>query len=240
MFHFIDEATSSNDIARDARYAEGDIVCVERQTAGRGQRGHSWSGCEGLDLTFSLVLCPTFLHVSGQFDISRITALATVATLGRYGIGARIKWTNDIYVGDRKITGVLIENRLEGDRLAHMVVGVGLNVNRREFDTSLPNPTSMALETGCEFDRREVLETFHREVRALYDELKSHGAADIRRRYDSQLYRLGEKHLYALPDGTRFEASICGTEPSGRLVLELAEGGRRSFAFRETEFVLKK
>lgn len=240
MIHLLDETTSTNDEARRGDYAEGDIIWAENQTAGRGQRGHAWSSSRGLDATFSIVAKPSFIPAARQFAISRITALALADTFAAFGIAARIKWTNDIYVGDRKITGVLIENDLAGDMLARSVIGIGININSRAFDPSLPNPTSMAAECGREFDRREVVERLHGNFTALYASLKKGGEEDIHRRYDSLLYHLDEYHTFALPDGVRFEASVLGTEPSGRLILRHADGTVRAYAFREMEFVLKK
>ena len=72
MIHRIEETTSTNDDARDAKYRHGDIVWAERQTAGRGQRGHKWSSAEGLNLTFSLVLEPRFLPAGEQFLLNVI------------------------------------------------------------------------------------------------------------------------------------------------------------------------
>ena len=101
-----------------------------------------------MNLLFSVVLCPTFLPAGEQFLLSQAVALALVDTLGTCGIDARIKWTNDIYAGDRKLVGILIEHHLAGGRLARTVAGIGINVNQTEFDPALPNPTSMALEAG--------------------------------------------------------------------------------------------
>jgi len=240
MFSFIGETTSTNDDARDGRYVEGDVICAERQTAGRGQRGHKWSSGEGLDLTFSLVLEPTFVAVDGQFAILQITALALVDTFADYGIAASVKWTNDIYVGDRKITGVLIEHNISGGNLARTIIGIGINVNRTEFDPSLPNPTSMKVETGRTFDRREVLERFHTKIMRLYDALRCGEVRMLRERYEALLYRRDERHTYALPDGARLEGVIRGVEPSGRLLVEHSDGHTEAYAFKEIEFVLKK
>lgn len=156
-YHFLEETTSTNDEARNPRYEHGDAICAERQTAGRGQRGHTWSSEEGRNLMFSLVWEPRFLPVSEQFLLSEAVALALTDLFGGYGIDARIKWTNDIYAGDRKLVGILIEHNLTGDRLSRTIVGIGVNVNQTRFDPSLPNPSSMRLETGCEYDRQEVL-----------------------------------------------------------------------------------
>lgn len=240
MIYRIGETTSTNDELRLGEYREGDIVWAERQTAGRGQRGHSWSSGEGLDLTFSMLLRPVFLEVAEQFWALRVTALALCDTFAEYGIGTRIKWTNDIYVGDRKMTGVLIENSLEGDRLASMIIGIGINVNSTEFDPALPNPTSMAAETGRRFDRQEVLERFAANMQSRYEMLRTGKWTKLATEYDSMLYGLNEKRAFALPDGTRFGAAIVCTEPAGRLVVCLADGSLKSFAFKELEFVLKK
>lgn len=112
MIYRIDETTSTNDEARDAKYRHGDIVWAERQTAGRGQRGHTWTSPEGENLTFSMVLEPRFLPVGEQFLLSEAVTLALTDTFAAYGIDTRIKWTNDIYIGDRKLVGILLETFL--------------------------------------------------------------------------------------------------------------------------------
>lgn len=240
MIYRIDETTSTNDTLRSGLYSEGDVVWAERQTAGRGQRGHSWSSTEGLDLTFSMLLCPTFLEASEQFWVLRVVALALSDTFADFGIETRIKWTNDIYAGDRKITGVLIENSLDGSRLSQMVVGIGINVNSLRFDPSLPNPTSMSIETGRQFDRQEVLGKFVENIARWYDVLKAADRELLRVEYDSRLYALDEWRPFVLPDGVMVEAKVRGTEPCGRLCAELSDGAVKSFAFKEIEFVLKK
>ena len=91
MIYRIEETTSTNDDARDAKYRHGDIVWAERQTAGRGQRGHTWTSAEGENLTFSVVLCPRFLPVGEQFLLSEAVALALTDTFAQAGIETRIK-----------------------------------------------------------------------------------------------------------------------------------------------------
>lgn len=239
MIRFIERTTSTNDEARDGSYAEGDIVWAEFQTAGRGQRGHVWKSAAGCNLTFSLVLEPTFLAVNARFALSEAVALALVDTLAGYGIEARIKWTNDIYVGDRKIVGMLIEHNISGGRLSRTVVGVGINVNQTDFDASLPNPTSMAALTGRRFDRGEVLERFRARVMELYGMLRDGGADVLGERYEASMYRLGERHVYALPDGTRFDGIVRGVGANGGLRVEHADGHIAEYAFKEIEFVIK-
>ena len=125
------------------------VIAAREQTAGRGQRGNVWLTEPGMNLTFSIVIKYEQLQVKmkavDQFEISEMTALSVIDLLAEYGIEARIKLPNDIYVGDRKICGILIEHSLQGEHLSHSIIGVGLNVNQLIFDPSLPNPTSMQL-----------------------------------------------------------------------------------------------
>lgn len=237
-FYRFDTLTSSNDEARAPRYSEGDWIGVEHQTAGRGQRGHSWSSLAGEDITGSLLLEPRFLAVREQFSISQAVALALVDLLKEYGIAAEIKWTNDIYVSGRKVAGILIEHNLAGAVLSRTVVGIGLNVNRMAFDPELPNPTSMALLTGRTFDREEVLQRLHRALMARYGQLREGGGEPLQEEYHAHLYRLGEAQRFRLPTGEEFEGVIRGVERDGTLRVEHPDGCVRGYLFREIEFVI--
>ena len=114
MIYRFDTLTSTNDEARAPKYRHGDIVWAERQTAGRGQRGHTWISPEGENLTFTLVAEPRFLAADRQFLLLETIAAALCDTFADFGIDTRIKWTNDIYHGDRKLVGILIEHFYTG------------------------------------------------------------------------------------------------------------------------------
>ena len=239
MIYRFDTLPSTNDEATAPQYVEGDIILAQRQTAGRGQRGHTWESREGENLTFSLLLEPQFLPPSEQFLISECVALGVCDALLHYGIEAQIKWTNDIYIGDRKLAGILIEHKLQGSALARTVAGIGLNVNQKAFSDDLPNPISMAQATGREFDREEVLQTVATSLMARYEQLREGGAKDLQADYHQRLYRLGQEHCYALPDGSRFRGIIRGVEPTGALRIENERGELLSFLFKEVEFVIQ-
>ena len=91
MIYHIAETTSTNDLAREERYGHGDVICAERQTAGRGQRGHTWTSPEGVNLLFSVVLCPTFLPAGEQFLLSQAVALYCAGRLSIHGNRVVIK-----------------------------------------------------------------------------------------------------------------------------------------------------
>lgn len=238
MIHHLQTTTSTNDDARSGRYRHGDVVWAEQQSAGRGQRGHVWQSREGENLTFSMVWEPVFLPAAEQFLICEAVALALTDTLAAYGIDTRIKWTNDIYAGDRKAVGILIEHNLSGGNLARTIVGIGLNVNQREFDAEIPNPVSMALLAGRDFDRRDVLDTLVGRLMARYAQLERGGKETLQADYHARMYRLGERHPYRLPDGTEFMAVMEGVRPTGELLLRRDDGSVAGYLFKEVEFVI--
>ena len=238
IYHF-DQLTSTNNEATSSAYAEGDIVWADEQSAGRGQRGHKWESRKGENITFSVVLEPKFLPAIKQFLISEVVALAMVDALRYYGIGAKIKWTNDIYVGDKKLAGILIEHKLSGSNLSRTVVGIGLNVNQMEFSSELPNPVSMRQLTRLELDCAEVLSRVAEALMARYEILRQGEEERLQTDYQELLYRRDALHWYFLPDGSRFRGTIRGVEPTGALRIENEKGVERTFLFKEVEFSVK-
>ncbi|MBO7365548.1 MAG: biotin--[acetyl-CoA-carboxylase] ligase, partial [Bacteroidales bacterium] len=155
---WLDEIDSTNSEA--LRHIEEldnlSVIAARNQTAGRGQRGNRWVVEPGANLTFSLVLkfAPGELRVADFFSITEAAAVA-MARLPM--VDARIKWPNDIYVRDRKLCGMLIENGSAGEWLTYSVVGIGLNVNQTAFDPELTNPTSLKKISGKDYSTDEIL-----------------------------------------------------------------------------------
>lgn len=238
MIYHLDTVGSTNDVARGAEYHDGDIVWADFQTAGRGQRGHSWESRAGENLTFSVVLEPHFLPVAEQFMLLEAVALALYDFFAELGVDTKIKWTNDIYVGDKKAVGILIEHSYSGGKLSRTIVGIGINVNQREFSADIPNPVSLALLTDKNYDREALLKQFEKCLSCRYSQLRNGEWGELQTDYHSVLYRRDKKHTYALADGTRFEGVIRGVKPTGDLIVEWEDGKQRSYLFKEIEFVL--
>ena len=152
------DSTNSEAKRRLAELGNISIIATKSQTAGRGQKTNRWFSESSRSLTFSLVVKDLCLKAWEQSTISEVTAQAVVDTLASYGIDSKIKWPNDIYCGDKKICGILIENSLMGEHINWSIIGIGLNVNNITFPDNLPNPTSMALRSGYEYHLEEVLE----------------------------------------------------------------------------------
>lgn len=127
-----------------------------------GQHGNKWSSQPGENLTFSIVIKDFRIKSNEQSAISQVTALSLTDFLESHEISAKIKWPNDIYVGDEKICGILIENALKGQEIDWSIIGIGLNVNQLTFPDNLPNPISMGLCNKNEYpyDTRKLLEEF--------------------------------------------------------------------------------
>lgn len=224
-------------LARPEQLGEGSVVWAEFQTAGRGQIGNSWESAEGENLTFSVVLYPTFLLANRQFLISQITALSVKQTLDRYVDDITVKWPNDIYWRDRKICGMLIENDLAGQFIYSSILGIGININQKEFKSNAPNPVSLYQIIGKRTDREKFLQEFLERLYANYLLLLQEKEVLIQEAYRQSLYRREGFYLYEDANG-RFEAAIEEIEPSGYLHLRLRDNTIRRYEFKEVRFVM--
>ena len=178
----IDETDSTNRWLKDN--GEGDMVVVASyQTAGKGCGTNSWESERGKNLTFSLLIHPEGMPANRQFHITEAVSVA------------EIKWPNDIYVGDQKICGVLIENRLQGSDIKDSIIGIGLNVNQTAFVSDAPNPVSLYQLTKLKTDLDELLIRFLTEFDSAYQCVTTPIA------YRQRLYRKGKEGLYKDANG---------------------------------------
>ena len=229
----------------------GTVFAASFQSAGRGQKGNRWAAEKGENLTFSLLFKPKSIPAESQFRISAAASLAIIDYLKETGIDATIKWPNDIYVGDRKICGMLIENSVSGTLISSSVIGIGLNLNQRIFGKEIPNPTSVSILTGTERD-------LEREMERLLDKLPVRlGQAEtdngLLDEYNALLYRRGvecdwldcrnspETNLTAsnrkVDAGKTITGKITGTNNQGLLQIKLKSGPEILFSFKEIRYL---
>ena len=221
----------------------GTVIYTPCQTAGRGQKGNRWLAQPGMNATFSYLYKPRAIEARRQFCISEAAALAVAGVLGELsGERITVKWPNDIYHGDRKLCGMLIENSLQGRLVEHSVIGIGININQREFDPYAPNPTSLALITGGDHDVDMVMRRVTQRLEQLLGRLDSEDSAVLHADYLSVLYRGDDQpHGFVLPDGTKFAATIVDVAPDGMLALRhQADGTVRHYAFKQVAFCLDR
>lgn len=218
--------------------AEGVVLTTDFQTHGRGAGANRWESERGRNLLFSVLLHPTHIAPSRQFVLTEVLSLALRDALASLtGVALTVKWPNDIYAGDKKLVGVLIENTISGQCLATTVMGVGVNVNQTHFVSDAPNPTSVALLTGHEADREALLRDVVRRLLSYLDFTHTGREGELHALYLSHLYRRHLAARYADHEGA-FTARLTDVEPEGFLVLTDTEGRRRRYAFKEVSFIL--
>ena len=230
------DSTNSEALRRLPELADGTVLAAREQTAGRGQRGNTWFTEAGKNLTFSIVLKALPLKAADSVRLNFLTSVAVASFLESHGVEASIKWPNDIYVGSRKICGMLIENTLgPGGQLVASVIGIGINVNQTEFP-QLANATSMALCTGKEYELEPALEEFLGVFEGWFSRLDSEVLFAA---YSARLFRKGVSAPYHdLLTGREYRGVIQGVEPDGRLHIRDLEGNDLYYRFKEISYIL--
>lgn len=214
--------------------AEGTVVITDSQGEGRGQRGKSWITEPGKNFTFSLILTPGFLAINDQFYLNIFVALAIEDYLRQKGCtDVRIKWPNDVYAGEKKICGILIENQLRGNQLASTVIGIGLNINQRRFEVE--SATSLGLVLDREFSLEEELEILLGRIEARFLQLRHGELGRLKEDYLRSMYWLNEMHTFR-SNGRDFVGTICGLDQSGRLRVAVGKA-EKVFGTREISYI---
>lgn len=234
----LDTVDSTNTYLHAYRGDEDVVVATARhQTAGRGQGGNQWEDAEGQNLLFSIQIRPVEVAIDHQFVLAMAEALALKRALDAYADSMELKWPNDIYHRDRKLSGTLIETAVSGGRLKRMILGTGINVNQRRFTSDAPNPVSLSQITGSDESIDHLLERILQAFDDYYRRVLEGDYSGISREYHEALYRRKGFYRYRDADG-EFDAELVGVAYDGRLSLRDSEGRQRSYAFKEVEFII--
>ena len=214
------------------------------QTAGRGQMGNRWLSEPNQNLAFSIRLNPTFLQANEQFHLNKAVALAVHDVVEKYISNAvqsfnknvSVKWANDIFIGDKKVGGILIQNNLSGSLLQSSIIGIGLNINQLVFSKDL-NATSLRLETGQLFDLFDCIEALTKGIEQRYLQIKSAVPfSEIHDEYLSKMYRFGVEAIFRRAiDDSVFMGKIVGVSSMGQLEI-MSNRGIEMFDIKEVKF----
>jgi BirA family biotin operon repressor/biotin-[acetyl-CoA-carboxylase] ligase len=214
---------------------EGTVILAGHQTQGRGQGDNRWDSDTGCNLLCSVILKPEFLMAERQFYISMCVSIAIVDYIVSLGKPAHIKWPNDILMNRKKVAGILIENTIMGRNIKNSVVGIGLNVNQKVFPSELPNPTSISLETGCNYTLPvmlcQLMKCLNHTINKLYDE----EYMEIRTAYLNNLWLMNEWVQFTDESGN-FEGRIADVAVTGELIVLHRGRGMRQYGFKEIIF----
>lgn len=235
---FLPECHSTNDeligLLRSNQVSEGTVLFTHYQKKGKGQRGNAWLSEPGKNLLFSFVISPAFLPARQVYLLNIITGLAVLQLLKSCSSKqVELKWPNDVYVNEKKISGILIETVLEGSLLENAIIGVGVNINQRDF--YLNTATSLYRETESEYDLEEMLESLLVHFESYYLKLKTGEWSAILHEYYQVMRWRGENRHYKA-QGQVFEGEIIGIDDFGRLVVK-TDNTSRSFDVKDIEFL---
>jgi BirA family biotin operon repressor/biotin-[acetyl-CoA-carboxylase] ligase len=223
----LDAIDSTNDWLKEkflqGNCIEGDLVWVNDQTNGRGQRDNRWISAPGKNLTFSLFKVFGKLLVRDQFLINCSVTLAILMALKEINIpDLSLKWPNDILSGNKKIGGVLIENFVRGERFSGTIVGVGLNVNQDNFDL-FPKASSILMLTQKEQHLDELLKRILEKFNDFFEQCKSENKIELINQYQANLYMKDQWVVFENSDST-LKGKIKGINSKGKIKIEKENG----------------
>jgi BirA family biotin operon repressor/biotin-[acetyl-CoA-carboxylase] ligase len=214
---------------------EGFVVATKSQTKGRGQQGNTWESEAGKNLTFSIYLKPNIL-VQNQFLLSKVISLGITDFLMDLNIGnVQIKWPNDIYIGNKKVAGILIENALKSNKIYSAVIGVGLNVNQLNF-ISENNPTSIFNEIGAEQDLNKMLNQLLFFIEKRYISLRQGREKVLDNNYLELLLGINKELKFKVGQETLI-GEIKGVNSIGKLKV-LIDSHIKEFDLKEISFLI--
>jgi BirA family biotin operon repressor/biotin-[acetyl-CoA-carboxylase] ligase len=229
---------STNDIAmqliKKADTQEGIIVLTDHQTKGRGQRGNQWISEKGSNLIMSVILKPKFLKAQDQFALNILASLSVKEAINHFipEVNVKVKWPNDVLINDKKSTGILIENSIQGNSISHSVIGIGVNVNQEKMD--FEKATSMLLQSGEKFDIDSFLEVLVIRMEQNYLQLKNGAFHQLKSKYLQHLFGYRVERNYR--SEYLFKGQIEDVDDNGRLIIRTSNT-LKSFDFKEVEFI---
>ena len=241
IVHF-DEINSTNVYLHDKMAGKNDIsdmvVVAAHQTAGRGMDKNRWESEASKNLLFSIALNVNFLEAQNQFKISQAVSVAIVEALSQYIDNQQlyIKWPNDIYFGDKKLAGMLIQNTVEGRMMGLTIIGVGLNINQIEFSKDIPNPISLKMISGKDYDLGNLLNLLITSIKNNVESLRfEDNQLKINEKYISKSYRYHQWADYMYKNKVK-SMIINGFDCYGRLILEDQSGEEIICDVKELQF----
>ena len=225
------------ELSKSAPFPEGTVIMAEEQFAGRGQSNNIWISEPRKNLTFSILLNPDFISPHKHFVLNKAVCVAINDVLSDIiGPAVKIKWPNDIYVNNKKLGGILIENIVQGSLWKHSVVGIGINVNQSDFPETLTNVTSIKKILQHDYDLKKLLDEICRAVELRYLQIKEGKHEYLHQEYLGRLYLMNELALFSVKNAKK-QGTIKGVTEDGLLEVLFADGCR-AFDLKEITFLI--
>jgi BirA family biotin operon repressor/biotin-[acetyl-CoA-carboxylase] ligase len=218
---------------------EGSLIITITQNNGRGNGGNSWESESGKNLTGSFVLYPLFLQAKDQFILNMSISLAVYDFVKGYipESEVKIKWPNDIYIDNKKVAGLLIENSIQGSEFCQSIAGIGININQEKFTSDAPNPVSLINITKHDYNISECVDRLFLCLAKRYTMLENELFEAIRSDYMEALYRYNDFSEY-IYNNKKISAKINGIGEMGMLQLLTSENILIECDFKQISFVI--
>lgn len=238
---FLNETASTHEqlksMVESGQADDGLVVQTAFQHAGKGLAENKWFSSPNKNLLCSIGRKLDFVEAGKQFLISKAVSMAVyqvVAELVADLAALRIKWPNDIYVGDRKLGGMLITHIVSGQMLTYTIIGIGINLNEESFPDEIPNPVSLLQLTGMHTQPGLVLDVLLQKLDEAIELMRSDEAL-LNKIYLNHLLRYQEWAPY-LVKGVEKEAIIRGVNEFGFLMLETRNAELLALDLKEVAF----
>ena len=236
----LNATSSTNDkvkmLIKSKKISPGDIVWAEYQYKGRGQYKNKWNSSRGKNLLISLYREFKGLRAKQSSYLSFVISLSVIKTIEHYISNENyIKWPNDIMSGQKKISGILIENNIKADELNNSIIGIGINVNQIRF-INIVNATSIKLITNTEIRIEEVLDKLIKNIGVYLKVLIDKDFRKIMDLYNSKLY--GKDYCKFLINDETFEGKVINVNPSGSVNVKINGFGIKEYESNEIKILL--
>ena len=237
----LDAIDSTNDflknLIRNQNVENYTVVVAKNQTAGKGQMGSKWEAEIGKNLTFSILVKNFIFDINDIFNVNIVVSVSILEVLKALNIpNLSIKWPNDILSDNKKIGGILIENKLKSNKTIDSVIGIGLNVNQSKFD-GLPNASSLLNSAHQIFDLNEILLLIVSQIKnnlTVYEKSKTH----FWENYHQNLYHLNVISKFEDEQKNQFQGKIIGVSNDGKLIVEFNDNSNKMFSLKEIKMIL--
>ncbi|MFA8450627.1 MAG: biotin--[acetyl-CoA-carboxylase] ligase [Bacteroidales bacterium] len=240
----LDEIDSTNSYAEKIisknKPPEGTIILAKKQNKGRGLDKNKWESEDYKNLIFSIIIYPTFLKIYDQFLITIFISLAIKDFLQELIPEEKvsIKWPNDIYVHNKKICGILIQNASLGENLNQSIVGVGININQEHFISDAPNPISLKNISNQNYDLNFLIAPLSEHLQKRYLEIQDiKQLENIKNEYLNNLYKINTPSKFIVENNEK-TGIIKGIDEFGRLEIRF-DNQTEAFDLKEVKFVIK-
>ena len=239
FFHFpllVSTNEQASNLLAKSNPIEGTVISAAYQSAGKGQLGNRWESEIDKNIMMSIIIYPTFLPLADSFKLNIATSLAIKDYLSNFAENIQIKWPNDIYINNKKMGGILIQNAIIGHQLQSSIIGIGLNINQLKFDEHLPFATSLSVETNKSFELQTIRNGLFESLENRLIQLKNRQNHILEKDYLGALYRIDQLALFERKNGEKIEGTIRNVMPNGQLLVEIG-AHHELFDLKEIKFL---